>query len=66
MISFEQANKIAKKIMPKADVYQEYSDVYIFFIKNPTKNEMWDNEVVVSKKDGKVISYTDYIMSSKK
>lgn len=65
MTTFDEAKKIAKKINPKVDVYQEYSDAFIFFIKDPKQDDVWDNEVVIKKSDGKVISYTKYIMTSK-
>lgn len=64
-MTFERAKQVAKKYNPKVDVYQEYPDVYLFFIEKPTKVEMLDNEVIIRKDNGKIISYTEYIMTSK-
>lgn len=65
MITFDKALETAKTIIPKVDSYEEYPDVYIFTNSKAEGDEKWDNNVVVTKKDGNVISYTDFIMDSK-
>jgi hypothetical protein len=60
MISVEQAWKIAKGYSD-VDTYIDEPKAYIFTIKNPRPDQMDDNEVVVMKKDGRVVPYIHYI-----
>ena len=61
MITEEQAYAIAKKIIPEVDSYSDEDLAYVFMNSKAKANELYDNEVVVLKKDGRVISYVDYI-----
>jgi len=63
MITKQQAEQIAKRYIPEADTCIDEPKAYIFTIKSPTPNQMDDNEVVVLKSNGKVISYIEYITS---
>lgn len=65
MVTYEVAVDMAKRIEPKVDSYQEYPDVFIFTNSKATGDDQWDNEIVISKNSGKVISYVDFIMDSK-
>ena len=65
MITKEEALKIAKQIIPKVNKVKDDPKAYIFTNSNATGDEVWDNEVVVLKQTGKVVSYMDYIMNIK-
>lgn len=61
MISLTDAQKIAKEHGQVITSYTEDKTAYIF-IDNNTK---WDGETVVLKRNGKVLSYTEYILKYK-
>lgn len=65
MIDIKEATKIAKKTLPSVDSYKEEPKAFIFTNSKAKKDEVWDNEVVVLKATGKVISYMQYIMEVK-
>lgn len=65
MIKLEEAKIIAKKVIPKIDAYHEYPDAFWFRISNPSKDEIWDNAVIVKKRDGSVLTAVEYIINSK-
>lgn len=65
MITFEQAKQKAKEIIPKADVYYDYPDAFIFSNSTAKGPEQVDNEVVILKPDGKIVDYSIYIMNTK-
>lgn len=65
MITKEQAIAIAKKILPKLNSVTEELKAYIFTNTSAKGNEIWDNEVVVLKNTGKVVSYSQYVMEIK-
>ena len=61
MISLEEASTIAKKKRDDITSYTEDAAAYIF------KNDkaMWDGEIVVLKRNGKVLGLSEYIMKYK-
>jgi len=65
MITKEEALKIAKQIIPKVDTVKNDPKAYIFMNSKAKGGEVWDNEVVVLKSTGKVISYMKYLMEVK-
>lgn len=65
MITFTQAKQIAKETDPKLNAYTETPDAYIFTNSKATKDEQWDNELVILKASGKTVSYFEYSMNSK-
>lgn len=65
MVSIQEARRIADQYMEGIDSHIEEPQAYIFRVANPSPDEMEDNEVVVLKKDGRVISYMQYIMEVK-
>lgn len=64
MITKQQAEKIAKQIIPDVDTCLDEPKAYIFTIKSPKPYQMDDNEAVVLKKDGRVIPYIEYITAN--
>ena len=63
MITLEKAKETAQKINPKMDAYYEYPDAYWFCISKPTKADLWDNAVIIKKKDGKLMTMFEYTMT---
>ena len=63
-MTYEQAKEKALKQMPNADTTIEYDSVYVFYNSKAKGNEQDDNEVVIKKVDGEIISYSDYVMST--
>jgi hypothetical protein len=64
MILLENAIKKAKTIQPINAMY-EYPDAYVFTNTEAKDDETDDNEVVILKDDGKIISYSEYVMTTK-
>ena len=65
MITKQQAEKIAKQIIPDVDTCLDEPKAFIFTIESPKPDQMDDNEVVVMKKDGKIVPYIHYITKIK-
>lgn len=66
MITLEQAKQKALKVHPKINAVIEEPKAYIFSnSKATTKSEKTDNEVVVLKDNGKIVSYFQYITQIK-
>lgn len=63
MITYEKAKQIAKKCIPNINIYFEYPDAYIFTT-NKSEDE-WDDEVVIDKRTGSVISHTQFVIRNK-
>lgn len=63
-MTYEQVKEKALKQMPSADTVIEYNSVYVFYNSKAKGNEQDDNEVVIKKVDGDIISYSDYVMST--
>lgn len=66
MITYEVALDKAKKVEPKIDMYIEYPEAFIFTNSKAKGDEKWDNEVIIERKKGNIISYTDLILISDK
>lgn len=67
MITLEQAKQKALKVHPKINAVIEEPKAYIFSnSKAITKEEKTDNEVVVLKENGKIVSYFEYITEIRK
>lgn len=64
-MTYEQAKDKAVKIYPEVDSALEYKDAYIFYNSKARGNKQDDNEVVILKNGGKVISMSEYVMSTK-
>lgn len=64
-MTYEQAKSKAVKIYPEVDSALEYKDAYIFYNSKARGNKQDDNEVVILKNGGKVISMSEYVMSTK-
>ena len=64
MITIERAWDIAKKYLPTVDSYLDEDTAYIFSNSKAKGRQLVDNEVVVMKQTGSVISYVEYIMQS--
>lgn len=64
-MTYDQAKQIAKKYDPKINAVSEYPDAYIFTNTKAIGDEMWDNEVVILKQNGEIISYSEWVMNSK-
>lgn len=64
MISKEEAFKVAKRVLSTVNAVTEEPKAYIF-TDAKVSELVDDNEVVVLKKDGRVISYMQYIMEVK-
>lgn len=64
MVSFEEATKIAKSHKKDVNMANIYSDAYVFYNSRAAGNEQEDNDVVVMKEDGSVVSFSDYVMTS--
>ena len=65
MITYEQAKKTAVNEKPEVNTVLEYKDAYMFYNSKARGNNLEDNEVIVLKKNGKVINMTEYIMGTK-
>ena len=65
MITFEKAKQKALKDIPNADTVVEYEDAYVFYnAKNHGAGDE-DSEVVILKDNGNIVTYSEYIMSTK-
>lgn len=64
MITYEQAKKKAVGIRPALDSALEYKDAYLFYNSKARGTKTDDNEVIVLKKSGNIISMTEYVMST--
>ena len=62
MITYEVALDKAKRCNPKIDSYKEYPEAFVFTNSKATGDEQWDNEVVVERKKGGIISYSELVM----
>lgn len=65
MITYEEAKKTAQAAKINIDSVLEYKDAYIFYNSKARGNAQEDNEVVVLKRDGKVVSMTSYVIGTK-
>ena len=63
-MTYEQAVTKAKKIYPAVDTVAEYEDAYVFYNSKAKGNDLEDNEVVVLKDNGKVVSMTEYAVNT--
>ena len=61
MITVKQAWDIAKKQLSTVDSYLDEDNAYVFFNSKAKGRELVDNEVVVIKRTGKVVSYVEYV-----
>jgi len=59
MITYEVALDKAKRLDPKIDSYVEYPEAFVF---TNSKVKEDDNEIVIERKKGEYISYTDLIL----
>lgn len=64
MITYEEAKKIALNDMPEADTVVEYESVYVFYNSKAKGPDTEDNEVVIEKKTGRIISYSEYVATT--
>lgn len=64
MITFEVALDKAKRVDPKIDSYAEYPEAFVFTNSKAKGDDQWDNEVVIERKNGKLISYTEFVMTA--
>lgn len=64
MLTYEQAKQKAQKEYPAVDSVLEYKDAYVFYNSKARGNKTDDNEVVILKKNGNVISMTEYVMGT--
>ena len=66
MISVQEARTKALKLYPKVDAMIDEPKAFIFVnSKAKTKAEKTDNEVVVLKDTGEIVSYFKYLMEIK-
>lgn len=54
----------ALKNIPNVDTCVEYNSAYVFYNSKARGNEQDDNEIVILKDNGNIISYTQYIMET--
>ena len=64
MITYEKAKQKALENITNADTSVEYNSVYIFYNSKARGDKQEDNEVVIRKDNGNIISYTEYIMTT--
>ena len=65
MISLEEAINIAKETNPNYDAVQEYADAYEFFVDDgEIKIGGGDGGIVVEKKNGNVLRWSQYFMDA--
>ena len=64
MITYEKAKQKALESIPKADTVIEYDSAYVFYNSKARGNEQDDNEIVILKDNGNIISYTQYIVET--
>lgn len=64
MITYEKAKELAKEIDPKVDTYFEYPNAYVFFNSKAEGHEEEDNGIVISKENGQITGYAEYIVYS--
>lgn len=64
MITFEKAKQIAKRCIPDINLVYEYPDAYIFSTSSKGSDE-WDDDVVIDKKTGTVISHTQFALRNR-
>ena len=62
MVTYEQAKAKALKAKSDVDTAKEYDSAYLFYKKGSVQD---DNEVVVLKSNGEVLSMTEYIVKIK-
>ena len=61
MISFDRAKKEVLSFDERLTHYIEYPDVYVFFNPKLKGNERMDSGIIISKSDGREISYLHWI-----
>jgi len=64
MITYEQAKQTAKELL-SADTVLEYPDAYVFTNSKAVGDDQEDNELVILKQNGNIISYFEYLSNSK-
>lgn len=64
MITYEQAKKKALAQDKNLDTVIEYDKAYVFYNSKARGNEAEDNEIVVLKENGNMISYGEYVMTT--
>ena len=64
MITYEVALDKAKRIDPTVDSYTEYPEAFVFTNSKVKGYEQEDNEVVIERKKGNVISYSELVIST--
>ena len=64
-MTYEKAKQKAKEIDKNVDTVVEYESAYVFYNSKARGNNTEDNEVVIDKDTGKVISYSEYVMTTK-
>lgn len=65
MVTYEQAKKKAVEAYPSVNTVLEYKDAYVFYNSKARGNDREDNEVIVLKDSGKVVSMTEYVIGTK-
>ena len=66
MITYEVAFDKAKRMDPDIDSYQEFPNAFIFTNSKAEGDDQWDNEVVVDRQTGNIISYSSFVMHNSK
>lgn len=64
-ITYDKAKAKALKAYPEVDTALEYNDAYIFYNSKARGSKTDDNEVVVLKDSGNIISMSEYVMGTK-
>jgi hypothetical protein len=63
MVTYEVALDKAKRVQPDIDSYVEYPEAFVFTNSKVDKDNRDDNEVVIERKKGEVISYLKFVMT---
>lgn len=61
MIDYAKAKQTAQEINPSVDCVDDFGDAFVFYDSNAEDSE--DNDIVILKYDGSVVSYAEYIES---
>jgi len=64
MITYEVAFDKAKRMDPDIDSYQEFPNAFVFTNSKAEGDDQWDNEVVIDRKTGNIISYFKFVISN--
>lgn len=64
-MTIEQAIQKAKKAYPQVDTVAEYEDAYVFYNSKARGEDNIDNELIILKETGNIISYNEYIKQTK-